>query len=219
MNLLDPYMIVLSLSFLISLSVFYGLKSSDYYLKSFPCFLLVTIVIELFGVYLSLIGKNNIWLYNFFSTAEFCFYGWLISYIIADTGKRKIIRVTMVLYALVAVANILFIQKINAFHSVTYTLGCLVIVACCIYYFFELFKYPKSVKLTRTPAFWICSGLLFYYCCSFSLFGLFNYWSGISKLLVKSFTQIVTILNVFLYSLFAIAFLCTRNRKYILSPS
>jgi hypothetical protein len=46
-----------------------------------------------------------------------------------------------------------------------------------------------------------------------------NHWSGISRLVLRNFTQIVTILNVFLYSLFTIAFICIRTRKYSLSQS
>ena len=85
---------------------------------------------------------------------------------------KKVIRIIMILYALIAIINIIFIQKMKAFHTVTYAFGCLLIVAVCIYYFFELFKIPKSVKLKNNPAFWICSGLLFFYCCGFPLFGL-----------------------------------------------
>jgi tellurite resistance protein TehA-like permease len=132
---------------------------------------------------------------------------------------KGIIRVTVVLYALAAVSNILFIQKMKTFHTVTYSLGCLLIVLFCIYYFFELFRLPKSVKLKHNPAFWICTGLLFFYCCGFPLYGLINYWSDISKLILKNFDKIITILNIFLYTLFTIAFLCIRTRKYTLSPS
>ncbi len=121
------------------------------------------------------------------------------------------------LYILIAVTNILFIQKIKAFHTVTYAFGCLLIVAACIYYFFELFKIPKSVELKKNPAFWICSGLLFFYCCGFPLFGMFNFLSDISKLIIKNFYNIITILNIFLYTLFTIAFLCRlKIRKYTL---
>ena len=132
----------------------------------------------------------------------------------------KIIRFTLALYSLVAVVNIIFIQKMMAFHSVTYALGCLLVVVFCIYYFLELFKNPKSVKLNNKPAFWICSGLLFFYCCGFPLYGLSNFLGDISKLIIKNFFSIIIILNIFLYSLFTIAFLCRlKTRKYTSSPS
>ena len=133
--------------------------------------------------------------------------------------NKKIIRITILFYAITATTNIVFIQKMKTFHTVTYSLGCLLIVVFCIYYFLELFRLPKSVKLKNNPAFWICTGLLFFYCCGFPLYGLMNYWIGISKLILQNFSNIVTILNIFLYTLFAIAFLCIKTRKYTLSPS
>ena len=133
---------------------------------------------------------------------------------------KKIIRITLLLYMVIAVNNIIFIQKMKSFHTVTYALGCLLIVIFCIYYFFELFKLSQSVKLKNNPAFWICSGLLFFYCCGFPLFGMFNFLAGISKLIINNFHSIIIILNCFLYTLFTIAFLCRiKTRKYISSPS
>ena len=130
---------------------------------------------------------------------------------------KKVFIISIVAYGSIAVINIVFIQKLKTFHTMSYALGCLVIVAGCVYYFFELFKLPKSPKLKNNPAFWICSGILFFYCCSFPLFGLSNFLSDISKLIIKNIYKIVTILNIFLYTLFTIAFLCRlKIRKYTL---
>jgi hypothetical protein len=214
----DPYTFVLTVSFIASLTVYYKLNPVDSWLKLFPPFLLATLLVELIGAYLNSTGTNNVQLYNFFTTFEFCFYLWIISLIINKPSAKKPIRFTMVIYLLIAIFNILFIQK-SGFHTVTYAFGCLIITLVCIYYFLELFRRPQSVKLSSSPAFWICSGLLFFYCCGFPLFGLLNYWEGISKLVLRNFGQILTILNVFLYSLFTLAFLCIRTRRYTLSQS
>lgn len=219
MAFLPIYIYFIALSFLVSLSVFHKFRGFLFYLKLFPPFLFATLIAEISGSYLWSVGKNNLSLYNFFTAFEFCFYLWIISLVINNIRAKKIIRIVSVFYALSAIANILFIQKMKTFHTVTYSFGCLLVVAFCIYYFFELFRIPKSIKLKNNPAFWICSGLLFFYCCGFPLYGLINYWSGISTLITNSFDHIVTILNIFLYSLFTIAFLCIRTRKYTLSPS
>jgi hypothetical protein len=218
MSFLPVYIYFMVISFFASLSVYFTLKNDYFYLKLFPPFLLATVLVESVGNYLGSTGKSNTSIYNFFTVFEFCFYLWVISLIVNSKQVLKIARVTAILYLLVAVINIIFIQKMKFFHSVTYAFGCLLIVAFCIYYFFELFKLPKSVKLKNNPAFWICSGLLFFYCCGFPLFGLTNFLSGISKLIINNFHSIIIILNIFLYSLFTIAFLCRiKIRKYILS--
>lgn len=215
---LPPYIYVLAMSFAVSLSLFYKPRTTELYLRLFPPFLLATLVVELLGSYLRAEGKFNTGLYNFFTTFEFCFYLFIVSLIIHNVHMKLIIRIIIPVFAITAIINILFIQKIGTFHTVTYSLGCLLIVGVCIYYLLELFRLPKSVSLKNNPAFWICSGLLFFYCCSFPLYGLINFWSRI-VLIVKNFVNIVTILNIFLYSLFTIGFLCIRTRKYTSSPS
>lgn len=221
MDFLPPYMYIVVGSFIISLTVYYKPQLSGFYLKLFPPFLLLTVIVEGIGAYLLYVRKNNLTLYNFFTTFEFCFYLTIISMIVINKRVKQIIWITIVLYALAAVINIVFIQTMKQFHTVTYSLGCLLVVAFCVYYFLELFRFPRSVKLFNMPAFWICTALLFFYCCTFPLYGLNNYWmtSGISRLVLQNFTKIISILNVFLYSLFTIAFLCIRTRRYTLLQS
>jgi len=217
MSILPLYVYFIVISFLASLSVYSTSKSSYSYLKLFPPFLLATLVAESFGSYLSALKKPNLAIYNFFTVFEFCFYLYVISLIIGSRQIKRAIAIVITFYAIVAVMNIIFFQGMNAFHTVTYAFGCLIIVAACIYYFFELFKFPKSIDLKNNPAFWICSGLLFFYCCGFPLFGFTNLLSGISRLIIRNFFSIIVILNIFLYTLFTIAFLCRlKIRKYTL---
>ncbi len=213
MAFLEPYMLFIAISFLVSLLVYFRKELFYTYLRFFPPFLLLTLLVELIASYRAYSGKHNIVLYNFFSVSWICFYLLIISLIISRASVKKIIWVTTAVYTLAALINILFIQKIETLNTVTYSLGCLLIVVFCMYYFFELFRFPKSVNLKNNPAFWICSGLLFFCCCGFPLYGFINFWATI-PFIVKSFKYIVAILNIFLYSLFTIAFLCVRTRKY-----
>jgi hypothetical protein len=218
MSLSIFYYCIVFISFLSSLTIYFTSFNQNKYLKLFPPFLLATLLAELLGLYLQTKRQNNVTLFNFFTAFEFCFYLWIISLIISDHKIKKIIKATTVIYAIASLTNILFIQKIKTFHTITYSLGCLLIVSFCIYYFLELFRLPKSVKLKNDPAFWLCSGLLFYYCCGFPLLGLVNFVNAFPKLVLKNFRTILTILNIFLYSLFTIAFLCRiKTRKYTLS--
>ncbi len=216
MSFLPVYFYFIALSFFVSLVVYSSPRHP--YLKIFPPFLFATMVAEYAGSYLKYIHEPNAFIYNFFSVIEFVFYMFLISLIIKNGKVKKIIRLGSLLYAMVSIGNILFFQGMERFHTVTYSLGCLVIVIICIYYFLELFSSPRSGKLSADPAFWICSGLLFFYCCGFPLYAFMNFWVGF-KWMRKSFTDIVSILNIFLYSLFVISFLCSRTRKYISSSS
>jgi hypothetical protein len=217
MNFLTGYTYFIALSFLVSIIMLN--RKSLYYLKIFSPFLLLTLLVEVYASYLSTINKPNIVIYNFFSAFEFSFYLFWISNLFRNLKAKKLALISSVIYGCAAVINILFIQGIRAFHTTSYAAGCLVLVAFCIYYFYELFKYPGAGKLERNPAFWICSGLLFFYCCGFPLWGLMNIWSDKLMYLINNIAMITDILNSFLYSLFTIAYLCNRTRNSTLSSS
>lgn len=216
MSFLPIYFYFIVISFLASLYVYPGNKYK--YIKLFPFFLLATIITESVGSYLSSVNKHNMFIYNFFSVVEFDFYLYVLSLIIVKPSVKKVIRISIGLYTVIAVTNILFFQGMSTLHTVTYAFGCLVIVVACFYYFFELFRLPNSVKLTTNPAFWLCSGLLFFYCCGFPLFAFVELWSHI-RWMIRSFDSIITILNIFLYSLLTIALLCSGTPKYTSSSS
>ena len=196
-----------------SLSIYIQRKDNSY-LKLFPPFLFLTLLVEGASLFGLVSGKRNTMMYNFFTVVEFSFYLFILREIIKNSRMKKVIWLLIWLYDLLALANIIFIQKLYGFPSLTYAIGCLLIVAICIYYFFELFQFPHSVALVRQPAFWICSGLLFFYCCSFPIFGPINILKALPVVFSKNFAVIINVLNVLLYSSFTIAFLCrlrTRN--------
>jgi len=219
MSFIKPYVYFIALSFLTSLIVYFNPRYTKGYLKFFPPFLFGTLIIETIGLYLGSAGRNNLFLYNFFTVIEFNFYFLVISSWIHRRSIKIVIWLTIIFYTAIAVINILFFQGIKTFHTTTYALGCLLIVIFCIFYFLELFKLPRSVQLWKSPTFWICAGLIFFYSCGFPLFALINYWQKISLLVINNFSIILEIMNIFLYSLFIIGFLCSKRRNYISSLS
>lgn len=213
-----PSLVIQIISLLVSSSLIFR-RNTPGYIKVFPFFLLVTVIIEIIGYELWMNGVNATLLYNFFTTLEFEFYLFLLYNIIQNPKFRKAIFYGICIYPLLVIANICLIQ-INTFHTITYAFGCLLIVVVCIYYFFELFQYPKSIDLKREPAFWMCSGLLFFYCCSFPLFGLLNFLHDVSGVILRNLASIVMILNILLYTSFIIAFVCNwKVRKVLLNKN
>jgi hypothetical protein len=204
---------LIAITLLASLAVFMQ-GHTDFYLKLFPFFLLVTGIVISFTYYLYTHRKTTTLLLNFFTSFEFCFYFFILHRIMNKPWAKQTIFYILCIYPLIAVINIFFIQGMGSFHSMTYALGCLLIVTICIYYFFELFQISHSINLARQPAFWICSGLLFFYACSFPIFGLANFLRSLPYVIIKNLETIIDLLNIFLYSSFTIAFLCRlRIRK------
>ncbi len=212
-NSIEIYIIFFS-----ALAAFYSLyrkKTREIYLKIFPLFLLISFLVEL-AVYVMIeIGKSNgksyaptYLLYNPFTTLEFVFYFFIIREIIKKKAAKNILLGLMVAYPIMVIINMLFFQGMHKFHSFTYSIGCLLIVGCCIYYFYELFLMPHSVNLLRQPPFWICTALLFFYAFTYPIYGLSSLMSGFSNHLIIIIGRILDSLNFLLYSFFSIAFLC-----------
>ena len=220
MGTVSIYLWFLLASFLISLRVYFRRQPDNVYLRFFPPMLLLTMIVELTGAYIAFQRKPNIILYNYFSMFWMCYYLFTISLMISSIKVKKIIWVTSTIYFILVFSKFTFIDKLNPtkWNTVPHSLGFLIIVIFCVYFFYELFKMPKYVNLKTNPAFWICSGLLFFCSCGFPLWGFWNFWVKM-PFMVKNFTAIILVLNIFLYSLFAIGFLCQRTPKYTLSSS
>ncbi len=192
-------------------------KGTPGYLRLFSYFLLATMIVEITGWFLSEKNISTLMLYNFFTTIEFVFYFWVLRQVISNKIAKKILLFCLYLYPLLVFFNVFFWMKVNSFHAVTYAMGCFLIATICIYYFLELFQRPHSVDLVRQPAFWICSGLLFFYSCSFPIFGFANFLQQLPAIIRGNLNLILNVMNSLLYISFTIAFLCrVKVRKSIL---
>jgi hypothetical protein len=206
MNLVLISPICETICFLASLTLYFQ-ASIPKYLKTFPFFLLITIVVEITSLLFLQHSPKLTLLFIIFTSFEFVYYLFILGFSITNIKVRKVILWILAIYPVLVLLNRLFYQ-VKPFHTVTYSIGCLLVVAACIYYFFELFQNPRSVDLKKEPSFWICSALLFFYCCTFPLIGLYNQLHGLTDIILRNLNAILQLLNVLLYSLFSIAFLC-----------
>jgi hypothetical protein len=199
-------LIFLSLAFLCSLTLFFRNNVSRY-LKLFPFFLLFAVVVESVSEYLVAHRHYNTALLSPATTLYICFYLYTLYQIIHNRRVKKILIWVIIVYPIICAVNILFIQKPPQFHNLTYSLGGFLIVIASIYYFLELFQAEYTVNLLREPAFWICTGLLLFFTYSFYLYG----FSGLraNRKFFKYLYVLYDVSDIFLYSLFSIAFLCT----------
>lgn len=213
---LPIYLYFLAASFLTSTLAFFTRRFPEVYLKWFSFFLLLALAVECLSISMESQGRVNVHVYNYFTAFEFSCYFLFIRAMVSNPRARLVLLVAAMLYFPATALYIHFILPDLYFHSITYSFGCLLVVIATVYFFLELFRKPPSGSLLQQPSFWICTALLFFYCSSFPLYGLVNFWAENSKIIIDNFALIISILNVFLYSLYSIAFLCRMaNRKYI----
>lgn len=209
----------LIVSLLAGITVYFRNQSS-LYLKLFPVFLLLSGIVQVIGIVWASAGTHNTALYNFNSVFEFSFFLFVLMEIVRRKPAKRILLVLLFLYPVMALVNIIYIQGPDNWNSMSYAVGSLLVVFFCVYYFLELFMLPQSTNLMQDPAFWICSGLLFFYCCSFPFFGLVNFMSNLPMLVLRNLRAILSYLNILLHLLFTIAFLARfRSLKKTVKPA
>jgi hypothetical protein len=177
------------------------------YLKYFALFLFVNFLLDSATNYYALQGLNNVVLSNIDSLLVISCELFLLREIVFGKKAKKVILAFLIGYPVVFLIYI-FVRSSKTYQNMPYSIGCLLLVTSCIYYFWELFQQKNSVNLLRQPAFWICSGLLFYYTCTFPLYGLVNLLNSLPKIILENLFQIFILLNIFQYLSFTIAFLC-----------
>ena len=137
---------------------------------------------------------------------------------------KKGMLYVLLIYPLFALINIFLIQHYELFNSVNFTIGCILVVSFCIYYFFELFQKTEAQTLTRLPGFWIVSGILFNNVLVFPMFAMLSFFDAVTKssshasrLILNNVNSIFDIISILTYKLYSIGFLCRiKIRKSIL---
>lgn len=202
-----------AIAFFASVIIFSDPKAAKY-LKTFSLFLLVNLIMETISAIQDAYVINNLLFVNLVTVLDFTFYIYFLREIIRHRRIKKILLYCLIFYPAIFLVNILLVQGSVVFHSMTYALACLVIIFSCIFYFLEMFQQTYSVNLARQPEFWICSGLLFYYACTFPFYGTTNLVRALPKVILKNLLFIFVLLNILLYLSFTIAFLCwPRNER------
>jgi hypothetical protein len=192
--------------FLISLSAFF-IKPTLIYLKLFPVYFMSSFLTGLATEYLQQHGRVNTVIYNIWGTIEFCFYFFVLRQIIVSIEIRRVILYLLFLYPLVSF-NFIYFQRLVGFNPINYTVGTLITVVLCMYYFIEVFGNIEAKSFFGLPAFWIVSAIFINNVLAFPTFALFSFMKNLPKLIVNNIAVIFYIINSLVLILYSIGFLC-----------
>lgn len=200
------------IAFLASLSIYFR-RPVEFYLRIFSFYLLYDCVSQIIGGYLAFHRDNTILYSSVTSLVSMCFYIYLMLVVSQSRKAKKILLYCLIAFPLISAINIFLVQKSGVFQTMTYSLGCLLIVAACIYYFWELFQSKNYVNLAREPTFWISSGVLFNFTCNFPVYALINFVK-MGPEVIYVLLIVIDFVGILLYLSFIIAFLCRlKTRK------
>ncbi len=208
--------------FLISLVV-YKKQPVSLFIRYFPLFFFVDFISNVYISYTSSRGIHNTAVVNAVSIFEISFLCFVVGQVVVNRIARNIIFYSIIAFIVFSVINLLFVQKKIGFNPINYTVGSLLIVAFCIYYYIELFQKAEAESLVRLPAFWIISAILFNTVLSFPMFALLSFMDEMTKLnaaamnlFFENIVAIFNIISILTYILYSIGFLCRiRTSKSI----
>lgn len=118
---------------------------------------------------------------------------------------KKVVLIVTGAVLVVAVINVIFIEQLFDYPSITNTALSVMLIVFSLMYFYQLLTRQDFVHIEKQPLFWINSSVLFYYSVTIFLFMLFK------KLSVEqnaSYFQINIVTNIIANILFTIGLLC-----------
>lgn len=157
---------------------------------------------------------SNHWIYNIYTVGQIVFIAMIYSKLISNQKISRQIRLLSLIFVVLVVLNVSFLQSFFKFHTFSYILGCFLVFYISILYFKQLLNEKNWQPLKNLPFFWITIGNIVFYICSMFYMGSINYIND------QNYDEYGSLINIFVYLftsvqfiLYTIAFLCNLNPK------
>lgn len=183
------------------------------------CLVCVTWLVEVIGYGLLRTKQSTYWLYQLFTPIE---YAMLAGFFYTTIFSKIARQALLISVGLVAISATVYAWRVGVHlpNSYSFMLGAGLLVLWAALFFYELYHRQETFRLWQLPEFWISAGVLVFYAGSFFQMGLLTYLvrSG-NGALANRLYFINHLLNIFLYSLYAVGFLCKSTQKKSSSSS
>ncbi len=207
MKLKDIYLIFGTICWLVSLTSI--LFKRPKYLQFFSLFLFVSILVEWISWYMARkLHVNNLWLYNIYILIEIIFLSFFYSLHIRSVSIQKLIKIFFVIYPVLFLINFFFIQGLYTFNTYSYLLGVSFILFLIVNCFREILMSADRIILTREPVFYISVAFFLFFVIEIPYTILLPYFVKNDLHVAMALIWVIKILNVILYVLLTIAYLC-----------
>jgi hypothetical protein len=205
------YLAFVGIAFLSSLNAFR--LDFPLQLKVFSLLLGLDFLVEFTStVLISLLRiRTNVPLYNCFMLVETMTYAWFFRAILTSRVLKGLIGGFLILFPIFWVIVVFFVFGIYRWNSYVAIIQSLFTVCVAAIFYYQLFTAPTLIRLTTSPEFWIATGLIIFYTCNLPYLGMLNFITKDYLSLAKSLLKLLQVLNIIMYSLFTLAYLCTKR--------
>lgn len=204
--------LIIITTFLISLTVYFQ-RPSPFYLRVFPVYLgLIYLTSLCYQIFPN--RKYPGMIANVVDGVEFLFFYFFLWNIIQNVKVKRLIGYMLFVLPVLAFLNLVYTQNKLGYNTINFSVGCLLTVILCIYYYFELLQGKETQSLARLPSFWIVTGLFFNNVCTFPIYAFVVFMKKIPPIIVRNISMIFLMVTLFSAILYSIGFLCRiRIRK------
>ena len=206
------YFIPLIISAFVSVRVFAGDWPSA--IKLVAVYLLFTTFIELFAsAWSNWLYETNFWSFNrsnhwIYNIGFIIRYPFLFLYFGSFLPGKRTGQILVIASIILMLLNYFLFEGILALNSYTVLLTFSITLFLCFWFYRYIFLKKEIVNLLKATEFWIASGLLFYHAATLPLFFVLTKLNSESKLLSSAYYYLNDPLNIIMYTLLTIAFLC-----------
>lgn len=210
MNLIYWYNFMILMGMLLSIPCFFldlkGFKKGHRIV--FSILVLVSIV-EFYGGYLARQGIRNHWVYNIgFVYGETILILTYLSVVLNSPKNKVVLKVTAFLFGAFAVLNTLFFDPIDQFHNYSLTIGSILIILGCFYFFYVVMTQDTylDAKLWQVHDFWVVSFFLLFYSASMMYFSFLYNVIELEDVMRKQLNFVLKVIGGTMYLVFGLVY-------------
>ncbi|HSO87780.1 MAG TPA: hypothetical protein VLQ91_14580 [Draconibacterium sp.] len=150
---------------------------------------------------------------HFYFPVAFFIMGMFFLMILKDFIKPAYILILIISFEVFSLINVLFIQDLYEFPSLTGSIGAMILFLFSVAFFTKVMTEAKILKLAQEPLIWINSAVLVYYTGNFIFYVLLNYANNYSREFALLTVKFFSYINLLFYLLIAIGFWKVKKVK------
>jgi hypothetical protein len=208
MNYYLLYFVSLGISWLFSI-IF---RKQEKGLFIIPYLLSLSLLVEIVTRVMSNGGLNNIFIYHIYIPLEYGLWAIYFYHVNSSGRVKKAIKFSVPLFIILSLILSFKVVSFSVFPNLQLNIEGVLLIVWAIISIFTV--EITHANLFSRPVFWICVGVLVFYCAIFTFVGIYNYILDYKSSLFESFKiYLLVIPNCFLYTCISISFICSHRIK------
>ena len=164
------------------------------------------------------IFQKNYWLTNIYNIISYFVLTFYFSAYFVNKKIKKIIHIYLAGFSITAISYLLFSNTFFIKSSlITNLLGMIVLVFTILYFYYELLRSDRIVKLKYYLPIYISIGTLMFSLCYFPLAIFGEHFKLINEFFIELHSSLLLVINLFMYAIFTVGFyVCSKKKQSFL---